>query len=76
MLPFCDCLEGSTAKNWLYEGSSQGIQSPRKGQQSFRSNPNGVGDLHYHVETAVDWCGYAYLAVTAGEHAGDAGSAG
>ena len=31
-------------KNGLYEGSDWGNWDPRKGQQQFRSNPNGVGD--------------------------------
>ena len=34
--------------------SAQGSWDPRKGQQPFRPNPNGV-------EAAVDWCSKIHL---------------
>ena len=34
------------------KGSAWGDWDPRKGQQPFRPNPNGVGDR----TTTVDWC--------------------
>ena len=37
------------------KGSARGVWDPRKGQQPFRSNPNGRGP-HHHVEVTVDWC--------------------
>ena len=38
------CLGGCTTKNGLCEGSAWGNWDPRKGQQPFRPNSNGVGD--------------------------------
>ena len=38
-------MNGSALDNW----------DPRKGQQPFRPNPNGVGDRTTTFEVAVDW---------------------
>ena len=43
-LPFCGRLGGSTAKKSLCEGSTRSNWDPRKSQQLFRPNQNGVGD--------------------------------
>ena len=55
-----DCSGGSTAKMIYVGGSAQGNWDPRKGQQPFQPNPNGVGDctttLRRLLIGAVQFC--------------------